>query len=40
MKKITLEHLADSLENLTGEIKVPRDIREKALGAVQKMIDL
>lgn len=40
MKKITLENLADSLENLTGEIKVPRDIREKALGAVQKMIDL
>ncbi|MCD4678467.1 MAG: quinolinate synthase NadA [Desulfobacula sp.] len=40
MKKINLENLADSLENLTGEIKVPEDIRKDALGAVQKMIDL
>jgi len=40
MKKISLENLAGSLENLTGEIKVPEDIRKKALGAVQKMIDL
>lgn len=40
MKKINLENLADSLENLTGEIKVPEDIRKAALGAVQKMINL
>ncbi|WP_457552663.1 quinolinate synthase NadA [Desulfobacula sp.] len=40
MKKITLENLADSLETLTGEIKVPEDIRKNALGAVQKMINL
>jgi len=32
--------LADSLENLTGEIKVQEDIRKNALGAVQKMIGL
>ncbi len=40
MKKITLEHVLDSLENLTGEIKVPEDIRVAALGSVQKMIDI
>ncbi|MBU1195650.1 MAG: quinolinate synthase NadA [Proteobacteria bacterium] len=40
MKKITLENLADSLENLTGQVTVPEDIRIKALGAVQKMIAL
>jgi len=40
MKKITLEKLARCLENLTGQIKVPEDIRKNALGAVQKMIDL
>ncbi len=40
MKKITLENLAESLENLSGEIKVPEDIRKDALGAVQKMINL
>ena len=40
MKKINLENLAGSLENLTGEIKVPEDIRKGALGAVQKMIAL
>lgn len=40
MKKITLENLAESLENLTGEIKVPEHIRKDALGAVQKMVAL
>ncbi|MBU0972049.1 MAG: quinolinate synthase NadA [Proteobacteria bacterium] len=40
MKKITLNHVAASLENLTGEIKVPEDIRLAALGSVQKMINL
>lgn len=40
MKKISLENIADSLENMTGRIKVPEDIRKNALGAVQKMINL
>ncbi|CCK78515.1 quinolinate synthase NadA [Desulfobacula toluolica] len=40
MKKITLNNLADSLENLTGKITVPEDIRKAALGSVQKMINL
>ncbi|MDA3788979.1 MAG: quinolinate synthase NadA [Desulfobacula sp.] len=40
MKKITLENIADSLENLTGKITVPENIRRDALGAVQKMINL
>lgn len=40
MKKISLEDIKNSLENLTGEIRVPEQIRKKALGAVQKMIDL
>ncbi|NOX35571.1 MAG: quinolinate synthase NadA [Deltaproteobacteria bacterium] len=40
MKKINLENLADSLKNLTGEIKVPENIRKDALGAVQRMINL
>ncbi|MCP3943425.1 MAG: quinolinate synthase NadA [Desulfobacteraceae bacterium] len=40
MKKITLEHVLSSLENLTGEVKVPEDIRLAALGSVQKMIDI
>jgi quinolinate synthase len=40
MKKIGLEDVINSLENLTGRITVPEDIRQRALGAVQKMIDL
>jgi len=40
MKKITLAHVLSSLENLTGKIKVPEDIRVAALGSVQKMIDI
>jgi quinolinate synthase len=40
MKKISLDDVFNSLENLTGRITVPEDIRQKALGAVQKMIDL
>lgn len=39
MKKITLENLADSLENLKGRIIVPEDIRVKALSSVQRMIE-
>ncbi|MBU1340862.1 MAG: quinolinate synthase NadA [Proteobacteria bacterium] len=40
MKKISLENLADSLKNMTYVITVPEEIRKKALGAVQKMINL
>ncbi|MCP3875910.1 MAG: quinolinate synthase NadA [Desulfobacteraceae bacterium] len=40
MKKITLENIKDSLENLNGKIIVPEEIRKDALGAVKKMIDL
>ncbi|OGR10116.1 MAG: quinolinate synthase [Desulfobacula sp. GWF2_41_7] len=40
MKKITLEKLLESLETLSGRITVPEDIREKAWGSVQKMIEL
>jgi quinolinate synthase len=40
MKKITLENIAACLETMNGKVSVPEDIRQKALGAVQKMIDL
>ena len=40
MKKVTLENLYDSLENLSGQVTVPEDIRLKALGSVEKMINL
>lgn len=40
MKKITLEDVADSLENLSGQVTVPEDIRKAALGSVEKMINL
>ncbi|MFN2435613.1 MAG: quinolinate synthase NadA [Desulfotignum sp.] len=40
MKKIGLEDIKNSLETLSGEIRVPEHIRKNALGAVQKMIDL
>jgi len=40
MKKITLEDVARSLENMEGEVKVPEDIRIPAKEAVRKMIDL
>lgn len=40
MKKITLADIVNSLENLSGEVKVPADIREKALSAVEKMIEV
>jgi quinolinate synthase len=38
MKKITLEDVAASLEHLTGQIKVPENIRIAAFKAVQDMI--
>ncbi|MDA3896465.1 MAG: quinolinate synthase NadA [Desulfobacteraceae bacterium] len=40
MKKITLADIAASLENLSGEVKVPEEIRVPALASVQRMIEL
>jgi quinolinate synthase len=40
MKRISLDDVAISLENMAGEVKVPEDIRRPALQAVQKMLDL
>ena len=40
MKKITLADIVRCLENMDGQVKVPEDIREPALRAVQRMIDL
>lgn len=40
MKKIKLEDVLRSLEEMSGEVSVPEDIRIPALGAVQAMIDL
>ena len=40
MKKITLEDIVRSLEFMEGEVRVPEDIQQPALKAVQRMIDL
>ncbi|OGR20888.1 MAG: quinolinate synthase [Desulfobacula sp. RIFOXYA12_FULL_46_16] len=40
MKKITLEKIFESLETLSGRITVAEDIRKKAWGSVQRMIEL
>jgi quinolinate synthase len=40
MKKITLKNLFDCLETLSGRITVAEDIRKRALGAVQRMVEL
>jgi quinolinate synthase len=40
MKKITLEDVAESLKHLTGQVKVPEDIRIPALQSVERMIEL
>ena len=40
MKKISLDDVAASLEEISGEVKVPEDIRRPALKAVQRMLDL
>ncbi len=40
MKKITLAGVAASLEELSGVVKVPEHIREPAMRAVRKMIEL
>ena len=38
MKKISLEDVLHCLETMTGEVKVPEDIRVPALKAVERMI--
>jgi quinolinate synthase len=40
MKKISLEDVVRSLENMEGAVKVPEDIRIPALKAVERMINL
>ncbi len=40
MKKISLENLRASLENLSGEVRVPEEIRKDAYKAVKRMVDL
>ena len=40
MKKITLEDILRSLENMEGEVKVPEEIRVPALSAVERMLNL
>ena len=40
MKRISPADVAKSLDEMTGEVKVPEDIRIPALQAVQKMLDL
>ncbi len=40
MKKITLNDIKKSLETLSGEVKVPEEIRKDAFKAVRRMIDL
>ena len=40
MKKITLEDVVRSLEHLTGQVKVPEDIRIPALKSVERMIGI
>jgi quinolinate synthase len=40
MKKITLHDIARSLELMEGEVKVPEEIQQPALKAVQRMVNL
>ncbi len=40
MKKITLEKILWTLENMQYEVKVPEDIRAKALSAVNRMVEI
>ena len=40
MKKITLEDIFNSLDHMSGEVRVDPDIAEKALQSVEKMIRL
>ncbi len=40
MKKTTLESVARSLEDMTEVVTVPPAIAEKALAAVQRMVEV
>lgn len=40
MKKITVQDVIDSLERMTGEVKVPDEIQNPALMAVKRMVAL
>jgi quinolinate synthase len=40
MKKITPQNILTCLEEMSGQVKVPEDIRIPALEAVTRMIDL
>ena len=40
MKKISMESIVESLEKLSGEVRVPEKIRRKAWGAVHAMLML
>ena len=40
MKKITLEHVANALENMESEIILDEDIRQKAEGSIKRMVDI
>ncbi|MDD4874211.1 MAG: quinolinate synthase NadA [Dehalococcoidales bacterium] len=40
MKMITLDKIIRSLETLSPEVKVPEDIRVKAIGAVNRMLEI
>lgn len=40
MKRITLEKILSSLENMAPEVKVPEDIRIRAQGAVDRMMEI
>ena len=40
MKKITLDDILRSLDQMEGEVKVPEKIRKPALNAVQRMVEI
>lgn len=40
MKKVTLERLLDTLENGTGEVRIPEDIRRRAWLPIERMLNL
>jgi quinolinate synthase len=40
MKKITLESILNSLQNLEYEIHVPENIRVKARNALDRMLEI
>jgi len=40
MKKTTMKHVYESLVNMTNVITVDKDVAEKAVGCIQKMLDI